>query len=148
MGFEWPCFEHSNLLVIAIANRMDLPERLQPKIASRMGSNRLVYEPYTRDEVSEILTSRITDIKGVFDKMSLGLIAQKISNFSGDIRRSLQITKRAVEICKAKEAELVTYEHVLVAFQELFESKTVKVLSSLKMMEVILVLALYVESTD
>jgi Cdc6-like AAA superfamily ATPase len=64
-----------------------------------MGQNRLVYEPYSRDEVSEILTSRIKDIRGVFDQKSLGLIATKISNYSGDIRRSLQITKRAVEIC-------------------------------------------------
>jgi hypothetical protein len=35
-----------------------------------------------------------------------------------------------------------------VAFQELFESKTVQVLCSLKQSEVILVLAVYVESID
>jgi len=30
--FEWPCNQNSNLLVISIANTMDLPERLQSKI--------------------------------------------------------------------------------------------------------------------
>ena len=45
--FDWPCNQNSRLLVIAIANTMDLPERLQSKIASRIGNNRLVYEPYS-----------------------------------------------------------------------------------------------------
>lgn len=27
--FDWPCHSHSKLLVIAIANTMDLPEKLQ-----------------------------------------------------------------------------------------------------------------------
>jgi hypothetical protein len=59
--------------------------------------------------------------------------------YSGDIRRSLQITKRAVEICRDKhfsqenldkKAKLtsVTYQDVICAFDELFNSKTVKVL--------------------
>ena len=47
--FDWPCNAQSRLLVIAIANTMDLPEKLQPKIASRIGKNRLVFEPYNRD---------------------------------------------------------------------------------------------------
>lgn len=41
--FEWPCNSSSKLLVISIANTMDLPERLNAKVASRMGHNRLVY---------------------------------------------------------------------------------------------------------
>ena len=44
--FDWPCHQNSNLLVISIANTMDLPERMQVKISSRIGNNRLVYEPY------------------------------------------------------------------------------------------------------
>lgn len=46
--FDWPCHQNSRLLIISIANTMDLPERLQPKIQSRIGNNRLVYEPYNK----------------------------------------------------------------------------------------------------
>lgn len=46
--FDWPCHQNSRLLVISIANTMDLPERMQGKIQSRIGSNRLVYEPYNK----------------------------------------------------------------------------------------------------
>lgn len=75
--------------------------------------------------------------------------------YSGDIRRSLQITKRAVEICrdqhfsthKDKAAPLthVTYNEVIAAFEELFNSKTVHVLQTLQKNEVVTVLALYNE---
>ena len=41
--FDWPCHKNSRLLVLAIANTMDLPERMQAKISSRIGNNRLVY---------------------------------------------------------------------------------------------------------
>lgn len=44
--FDWPCHQNSKLLVISIANTMDLPERMLVKINSRIGNNRLVYEPY------------------------------------------------------------------------------------------------------
>jgi len=30
--FDWPCHSNSNLLLISIANTMNLPERLQAKI--------------------------------------------------------------------------------------------------------------------
>ena len=98
--FDWPCHKNSRLLVLAIANTMDLPERMQAKISSRIGNNRLVYEPYNRIEIFKILESRIRDIRGIFKDDAIKLVAQKVSNYSGDIRRSLQITKRAVEICR------------------------------------------------
>jgi origin recognition complex subunit 1 len=38
--FNWPTRPDSNLIVVAIANTMDLPERvLSNKVASRLGNN-------------------------------------------------------------------------------------------------------------
>ena len=36
----------------------------------------------------------------IFAKRTLVLVSKKVAQFSGDIRRSLQITKRAVEMCR------------------------------------------------
>lgn len=37
--FEWPNLKHSRLIVVAIANTMDLPERLLTnKVSSRLGT--------------------------------------------------------------------------------------------------------------
>lgn len=38
--FEWPMRPGARLAVIAVANTLDLPERLLPRIASRLGSRR------------------------------------------------------------------------------------------------------------
>jgi len=60
--FDWPCHQNSRLLVISIANTMDLPERMQQKIQSRIGNNRLVYEPYNKAQIIEILRSRVHEV--------------------------------------------------------------------------------------
>jgi len=60
--FDWPTYENSRLLVVAIANTMDLPERLQRKIASRIGNKRLVYEPYSIEQIRTILASRLAGL--------------------------------------------------------------------------------------
>jgi origin recognition complex subunit 1 len=86
--FDWPCYKDSKLLLISIANTMDLPERLQQKITSRIGNNRLVYEPYTSSQIKIILESRLKDIE-IFEQRSLELVSKKVAQYSGDIRRSL-----------------------------------------------------------
>jgi origin recognition complex subunit 1 len=45
--FDWPNHAKSKMVVVAIANTMDLPERmLSNKVSSRLGLNRIVFEPY------------------------------------------------------------------------------------------------------
>jgi len=54
---------------------MDLPERMQVKISSRIGNNRLVYEPYNREQIKEILSSRLQTVDNIFDSNSLKFVA-------------------------------------------------------------------------
>lgn len=137
---------------------MDLPERMQTKISSRIGNNRLVYEPYNKEQVKEILESRVKEIVDIFSKDSLRFVAMKIGNYSGDIRRSLMITRRAVEICRDKylaqvksnkrdSKQLLKVEAGFVneAFNELYTSKTVKVMQQLCKDEVLTIIALFLE---
>lgn len=44
--FEWPARKGSRLIVIGIANTMDLPERLSSRIGSRMGTLRPARLPF------------------------------------------------------------------------------------------------------
>ena len=46
--FEWSNNPETKLCFIIIANTMDFPERLMPKITSRIGNKRLVFRPYTQ----------------------------------------------------------------------------------------------------
>jgi origin recognition complex subunit 1 len=52
--FDWPQLQESSLIVVGIANTMDLPERLSPRVRSRLGgdhAHRMVFQPYSHDQV-------------------------------------------------------------------------------------------------
>ena len=59
--FEWPTRHSSRLAMVAVANTMDLPERLLPRIASRLGGRRLVFQPYNRPQLITIVSQRLED---------------------------------------------------------------------------------------
>ena len=107
--FNWPHIPHSRLIVIAIANTMDLPEReLSGKIRSRLGqspfalrlpdadlctgSNRIKFKPYNWKQLEEILAARLEGLE-VFDKAALMMAAKKVAGVSGDARRALDICR-------------------------------------------------------
>ncbi|KAK4700787.1 origin recognition complex subunit 1, partial [Phenoliferia sp. Uapishka_3] len=95
--FNWPHVSHSRLIVIAIANTMDLPEReLSGKIRSRLGSNRITFQPYTWQELEGILKGRL-DALEVFQPIALTRVAKMVAGVSGDARRALDVARRCVE---------------------------------------------------
>jgi origin recognition complex subunit 1 len=57
--FEWPTHGGSRLVILGIANTLDLPERLLPKIKSRLGANRVTFQPYTFAQVG-LHSGRVT----------------------------------------------------------------------------------------
>ena len=95
--FEWPFISTAKLLVVGIANTMDLPERLLPKISSRASLERVSFAPYTREQIVTILRSRLGSLK-VFDDNALQLCGAKVTQINGDIRRALQLCRRAIEL--------------------------------------------------
>lgn len=102
--FEWPTRPASRLTVVGIANTMDLPERLLPRVSSRLGGSRIVFRPYAREQVREILMARLRGLE-LFEGDALEMAARKVASVSGDMRRALQICRRAVEICHARPAD-------------------------------------------
>ncbi|KAJ8751135.1 hypothetical protein K2173_016316 [Erythroxylum novogranatense] len=94
---DWPNKPHSKLIVIGIANTMDLPEKLLPRISSRMGIQRLCFGPYSYQQLQEIISSRLKGID-VFEKQAIEFASRKVAAISGDARRALEICRRAAEI--------------------------------------------------
>ena len=76
--FDWPTGEHSKLIVLAIANTMDLPERMMMnRVSSRLGLTRMTFQPYTFKELEEIVVSRIRGTNA-FEDDALQLVARKV----------------------------------------------------------------------
>lgn len=101
--FDWPTRRHSRLIVLAIANTMDLPERIMMnRVSSRLGLTRLTFQPYTFRQLQEIVISRIKGMDA-FEEDALELVARKVAALSGDARRCLDICRRAVEIAECEQ---------------------------------------------
>ncbi|KAF9946901.1 Origin recognition complex, subunit 1, partial [Mortierella alpina] len=89
--FEWPNWLHSRLIVVAVANTMDLPERmLSNKVSSRLGLTRINFQPYTYQQLVKIVESRLAGINA-FRREAIEFAARKVGAVSGDARRALDI---------------------------------------------------------
>uniref|UniRef100_A0A669F0Y2 Origin recognition complex subunit 1 n=1 Tax=Oreochromis niloticus TaxID=8128 RepID=A0A669F0Y2_ORENI len=125
--FEWPARRHARLVVLTIANTMDLPERIMiNRVASRLGLTRMSFQPYSFKQLQEIIMSRLNKLKA-FEEDALQLVSRKVAALSGDARRCLDICRRATEICEHSAADpsstgLVGMSHVMEALNEMFSS--------------------------
>ena len=147
--FNWPTYSTSKLIVIAVANTMDLPERmLSNKISSRLGLRRIQFRGYTFQQLGDIITHRLEMItknnrrKVVITPDAIGFASRKVASVSGDARRALTICRRAVEIAEKEYLEnkkdkddnepyQVLISHISAAINETVNSPLSKYLSSL-----------------
>ncbi|KAJ5091816.1 ATPase AAA-type [Penicillium alfredii] len=100
--FNWPALRHSRLIVLAVANTMDLPERtLSNKISSRLGLTRITFPGYRHTDLMEIISTRLANVPGnIVDADAVQFASRKVAAVSGDARRALDICRRAVEIAE------------------------------------------------
>ena len=105
--FNWPGLRHSRLIVLAVANTMDLPERtLSNKISSRLGLTRITFPGYTHEQLQSIISSRLSHVPGqIVDPDAIQFASRKVAAVSGDARRALDICRRAVEIAENEVVE-------------------------------------------
>ncbi|AQZ18345.1 SIR3 (YLR442C) and ORC1 (YML065W) [Zygosaccharomyces parabailii] len=65
--FNWTTYENAKLIVIAVANTMDLPERqLGNKVSSRIGFTRIMFTGYTHEELRKIINFRLKGLNNSF----------------------------------------------------------------------------------
>lgn len=137
---NWPTLSCAQLVVITIANTMDLPERLlMGKISSRLGLTRLTFQPYNFKQLQEIVMARLTGTSA-FDADAVQLVARKVAAVSGDARRALDICRRATEIADDKSKQTgqfvnVSMIHVQQALAEMIASAKVQTIKSCSKLE-------------
>ncbi|XP_032624311.1 origin recognition complex subunit 1 isoform X3 [Chelonoidis abingdonii] len=124
--FDWPTQKQAKLIILAIANTMDLPERIMMnRVASRLGLTRMSFQPYTYKQLQQIISSRLNHIKA-FEEDAIQLVSRKVAALSGDARRCLDISRRSTEICEFSSQKsasgLVSMAHVMKAIDEMFSS--------------------------
>nr|XP_012417809.1 PREDICTED: origin recognition complex subunit 1 [Odobenus rosmarus divergens] len=138
--FDWPTHKEARLVVLTIANTMDLPERIMMnRVSSRLGLTRMSFQPYTHSQLQRILICRLRHVKA-FEDDAIQLVARKVAALSGDARRCLDICRRATEICefscqKPNSPGLVTVAHLLQAVDEMFSSSYITAIKNSSVLE-------------
>jgi origin recognition complex subunit 1 len=131
--FDWPirgfiAKSEAQLIVLGISNTLNLPERLHPRISSRLGRERCIFRAYNVDESVNILKSRLAGLvrgyklssflcfsyfdsslfssfvscrlplQNIFQSDAITFAARKTAAESGDIRKAFSLCKVAAEM--------------------------------------------------
>ena len=112
----------SRLILIGIANALDLTDRFLPRLKARSLKPRLLpFLPYVAPEIASVLTWRSrsllppgTNAGANFTPLivpaAIQLISKKVAAQTGDIRKALDITQRAVDIVDGETREKLEKE--------------------------------------
>ncbi|XP_030821892.1 cell division control protein 6 homolog [Camarhynchus parvulus] len=100
--FEWPQLPSSRLVLVGLANALDLTDRSLARLGAHVaGKPQLLhFPPYTKEQLTLILQERLGQVAGdpVLDSAALQFCARKVSAVSGDARKALDVCRRAVEV--------------------------------------------------
>jgi len=136
--FNWPTLVGSKLVVIAVANTMDLPERVMTgRVRSRLGEFqfcflsisrcqsihigmiRINFQPYLREQLEKIVEARLASAKDGLEEEegaskvviapdAIKLASMTVSRITGDARRVLDICRFASFPTKMSDCVLIT----------------------------------------
>jgi cell division control protein 6 len=124
--FEWSLQKSSHLVLIGIANALDLTDRFLPRLKARnMKPHLLPFLPYTAAQIKAVIISKLKslvkdgpspDYLPFLHPAAIELCSRKVSSQSGDLRRAFDICRRAIDVIEAEvkqKHELALKEHTL-----------------------------------
>lgn len=115
--FEWSLQKQSNLILIGIANALDLTDRFLPRLKSRnLKPELLPLLPYTASQMSTIITERLRstlpekinaskDFVPFVHPMAVQLCCKKVASQTGDLRKAFSLIRRAIDQVERETAE-------------------------------------------
>ena len=115
--FEWSHRPQSKLILLGIANALDLTDRFLPRLRARsIKPHLLPFMPYISTEIASILTSRARsllppestvpqDFTPFIAPSAIQLVSKKVAAQTGDLRKAFDITQRAIDVVEAETSE-------------------------------------------
>jgi origin recognition complex subunit 1 len=121
--FNWPTLQASRLVVVGITNSNELPQLISLKVGSRMGLKRIPYKPYSPQELTSIIESRLANVN-VFEDSCIASCCNRVAATSGDVRRALELCRSAVAIAEQAGVTSVREEHLELALRAISPEAT------------------------
>lgn len=106
--------ESSKVSLIGISNNMNFMSLLEPKARSRMGGESIIFPPYTKDELEDILCERVKEAfdDNVIDESVVSYCSAIAAKADGDARVAIDLLKTAADIAERNGDLIVTEAHV------------------------------------
>lgn len=114
--FEWSLASSSRLILIGIANALDLTDRFLPRLKARnLKPQLLPFHPYSAQQIAEVIIVRLRSLlpEDAPDKSyipyihpaAIQLCARKIAAHTGDIRKAFDMCRRGLELLDSELKE-------------------------------------------
>ncbi|KAF2206070.1 cell division control protein Cdc6 [Delitschia confertaspora ATCC 74209] len=112
--FEWSLQEDSRLVLIGIANALDLADRFLPRLRTRgLKPHLLPFLPYTAPQIASVITSKLQSLLPLSSRnktshvpfihpTAIQFLSKKLAAQSGDLRRAFDICRRAIDLIEAQ----------------------------------------------
>ncbi|KAJ8096836.1 P-loop containing nucleoside triphosphate hydrolase protein [Lipomyces tetrasporus] len=113
-AFEWTRLRNSNLVLVGIANALNLTSRFLPKLRARNFVPEILrFTPYTAEQIAKVISARLEaysravtsiDSKGdtgsLIHPAAIQLCARKTAANTGDLRKAFDICKRGLDLAE------------------------------------------------
>ncbi|KAL1997892.1 hypothetical protein VTN02DRAFT_491 [Thermoascus thermophilus] len=122
--FGWSLHSKSRLLLIGIANALDLTERFLPRLkAQNLKPGHLPFLPYTAPQIANVITSRLrsllpddddhsasADFVPCLHPAAIQLCAKKVASQTGDLRKAFDLVRRAIDLIELETQQKLDKE--------------------------------------
>jgi cell division control protein 6 len=125
--FEWSLQKTSRLVLVGIANALDLTDRFLPRLKARnLKPQLLPFLPYTASQIKTVITTRLKSLVPAdspnpgyvpfLHPAAIELCSRKVSSQTGDLRKAFDICRRAIDLVEMEtkqKHEQTLNEHML-----------------------------------
>jgi cell division control protein 6 len=111
--FEWSLQKTCHLILIGIANALDLTDRFLPRLKARnLKPQLLPFLPYSAAQIKTVITTRLKSLVAAdsptpdylpfLHPAAIDLCSRKVSSQTGDLRKAFDICRRAIDVIESE----------------------------------------------
>ncbi|QSZ30107.1 hypothetical protein DSL72_004627 [Monilinia vaccinii-corymbosi] len=111
--FEWSLQKSSRLILIGIANALDLTDRFLPRLKARnLQPQLLPFLPYTASQIKNVIMTRLKSLVPAnsatpnyvpfLHPAAIELCSRKVASQTGDLRKAFDICRRAIDLIETE----------------------------------------------
>ncbi|KAK2755478.1 AAA ATPase [Arachnomyces sp. PD_36] len=116
--FEWSMQKNSHLILIGIANALDLTDRFLPRLkAKNLKPTLLPFFPYTVAQITSVITTRLqsllpSDHSGPANYVpfvhpaAIQLCSRKVGSQTGDLRKAYELIRHAIDLVETEQQKV------------------------------------------